>query len=337
MSFKKNRESMKVKVTELTEDSIKFRLLNANRTIANALRRVMVAEVPTLAIHHVEIEENNSVLHDEFLAHRLGLIPLRYLDTSKELKMRTECDCDGACPQCCVYIELCVECGGENDFSSTRVVTSRDLQFRGVDLGQGQIIKRAEAVHFSNTSDETDQRPSDQGIRIVKLARGQKIKVHCEAFKGIGKEHAKWSPAVAAAFIPLHTPKINPLKVAELSLEQREELVESLPSKVLQLDQGGNVTIDKRIAETTDFYDHALDLANQWKANQGEEPVFSVTESTDTFLFTVETNGSIAPGDLVLQGLDVLRQKLTNLTLALDDLKQSQQNQGAMDGAFTLQ
>ncbi len=65
-----------IEILELKEDSISFLLTKTDTSVANALRRIMIAEVPTMAIDLVEFENNTSVLHDEFLAHRLGLIPL---------------------------------------------------------------------------------------------------------------------------------------------------------------------------------------------------------------------------------------------------------------------
>ncbi len=49
----------------------------ASLSFANAMRRIMMSEIPTDAIEEVEIKENNSALQDEILAHRLGLIPLK--------------------------------------------------------------------------------------------------------------------------------------------------------------------------------------------------------------------------------------------------------------------
>lgn len=52
------------------DDFIKFILSDTDASVANALRRVMIAEVPTLAIDLVSFEMNSSVLQDEYLAHR---------------------------------------------------------------------------------------------------------------------------------------------------------------------------------------------------------------------------------------------------------------------------
>jgi hypothetical protein len=64
--------------------SMKFLLTNTDISIANALRRVCLAEVPTLAIEFVVIEENSSALMEEFLAQRLGLIPIRYVPAERD-------------------------------------------------------------------------------------------------------------------------------------------------------------------------------------------------------------------------------------------------------------
>jgi len=115
----------RVKIRELKDDYAKFELRDTDASIANALRRVMIAEVPTIAIDLVEIEVNSSVLNDEFIAHRLGLIPLT---SERAMSMRFSRDCDacdgdGQCEFCSVEFHLRVKCMTDQ----TLDVSSKDL------------------------------------------------------------------------------------------------------------------------------------------------------------------------------------------------------------------
>lgn len=52
-------------------------IFNGDVSLANALRRIMIGDIPVIAIDTVKIKENDSSLCDEMIAHRLGLIPIR--------------------------------------------------------------------------------------------------------------------------------------------------------------------------------------------------------------------------------------------------------------------
>ncbi len=61
---------------ELNEEEIVFDLIGVEPPLANALRRILISEIPTMAIEKVEMWQNTSIIPDENLAHRLGLVPI---------------------------------------------------------------------------------------------------------------------------------------------------------------------------------------------------------------------------------------------------------------------
>jgi DNA-directed RNA polymerase II subunit RPB3 len=149
-----------------------------------------------MAIDLVEFETNSSVLHDELIAHRLGLIPLSSTKVDR-FEYTRDCSCDEHCHKCSVVMELNVVCTG-----ATRDVTSHDLKVRAIvnlsamscfDLADLQSTD-PDVVPVDSDLDESVQHRTEgshQGILIVKLRKGQELKLRAIAKKGVGKEHSK--------------------------------------------------------------------------------------------------------------------------------------------------
>ncbi|MFQ3319514.1 MAG: DNA-directed RNA polymerase subunit D [Natronomonas sp.] len=69
-------EEYEVTFIDRDERNAKFLVRGVTPAFANGIRRAMVADVPTLSVDTVRVIENSSVMFDEQIALRLGLIPL---------------------------------------------------------------------------------------------------------------------------------------------------------------------------------------------------------------------------------------------------------------------
>jgi DNA-directed RNA polymerase subunit D len=159
-----------IKILEKDDNRVVLEFNNIPRQYVNALRRLSISEVPTFAIDDVVMLENSSVMHDEAVAHRLGLIPLRTDLQRFVLPNLCECKSTLGCTKCRVLLVLDSEA---ND--KTKVVTSAEL------MSEDDIVK-----------------PISKEIPIIVLAPGQKLKFEAYARLGLGKDHAKWQPTSAA-------------------------------------------------------------------------------------------------------------------------------------------
>jgi len=191
---------VEVRVVEKSEFAARFIIEGASVPFMNALRRVIVAEVPSMAIDDVVILENSSMLHDEILAHRLGLIPLKTdLDT---YNLPEECLCKSelGCNLCRVSLTLNTEAT-----DSIKTVYSGDL-----------------------VSENPSVKPVSDAIPLIKLAPDQKIKLEAYARLGKGKNHAKWQPVSMCTY--RHFPRI---RIDEKRCDACGKCVEVCPRRVL--------------------------------------------------------------------------------------------------------
>ena len=141
----------------LTENDkkISVKLKGVSLLYANALRRICLNGIPIFAIDTVDMIENTSVLADEGISHRLGMVPL---------KME----------------------GNESDESNSRVMLV-------LDSGNTEVVKTVTTAELE--SKDQVVKPISKQIPIVHLAPGQRIKLEAYARLGRGTEHAKWNSA----------------------------------------------------------------------------------------------------------------------------------------------
>ena len=148
---------MSLEIINENEQKISVKIKGVSVQYANALRRICLNGAPIYAVENVDILENTSVLADEGVAHRVGLIPLKTdLESSKD---GNETD----------KIMLTLDSGVSDE---TRTILSGELK-----------------------SQDPNVIPTSNDIPIVTLAPGQSLKFEAHARLGIGTEHAKWNSA----------------------------------------------------------------------------------------------------------------------------------------------
>lgn len=201
--------AMRVEVLSLTEDTVRFLIEGVDVAFANALRRTMISDVPSMTIDDLFIFDNSSMLPDEILSHRIGLVPLKTdLDSYVQPEL-CNCGSDLGCSLCRVVLTLDVEAEDGN-----RTVTSGDF-----------------------VSEDPKVVPVSQGIPLVKLAPGQAVKIEAYARLGTGRIHAKWQPVTMAVY--QHVGKIE---VDEKKCTACGKCAEACPGNVLAI-EGGKLEI----------------------------------------------------------------------------------------------
>lgn len=191
---------MEVRVVDKTDVTARLIIEDVDVPFMNALRRIMLIEVPSMVIDEVVVLENSSILHDEIMAHRLGLVPLKTDLDSYNLPEECPCKSEFGCNLCRVTLTLDVEAT-----DGVRTIYSSDLVPNNPDIA-----------------------PVSKKIPLVKLAPTQRIRLEAYARLGKGKEHAKWQPVSGCAYKYFPEVRIN-----QKTCDACGKCVEICPKRVL--------------------------------------------------------------------------------------------------------
>jgi len=205
LSLKNFEKDLKFNIVSLTETDMEVDIVGIDAPLANALRRILIAEIPTMAFDKAIIYQNTSILQDEVMAHRLGLIPV---DVNPDLFIEKR-DHDDFDEHNSVKFKLHVTCVRKEAYKNHKYEQIIDLpptEYLENSTIYASDIKW-EPLGNQESRFETAPKMLHPKIIVAKLRENQEFEVELFCSKGQGNTHAKWSP-VSTAFYKLK-PKIT--------------------------------------------------------------------------------------------------------------------------------
>ncbi|MDP7506613.1 MAG: DNA-directed RNA polymerase subunit D [Candidatus Woesearchaeota archaeon] len=233
---------MQVKLLAKGKDKNKesFILKNVSPEIANTIRRYVMNEVPTMAIEDVEFTQNTSLLYDEIVAHRLGLLPLS--TDLKSYTLQEKCNCKGAgCAKCTVKMTI---------------------------KGKGPCILFAGEMK----SKDPKVKPLYPKTSIAKLIKKQEIELEATAMLGKGKVHTKWSPGLVYY-------KYKPvIEINQSEVKDANKIKDSCPVDVFKV-EGDKLKINDNNLLKCHLCGACQDISDGVKLNEDESEIILYVES----------------------------------------------------------
>ncbi|KAI9292135.1 RBP11-like subunits of RNA polymerase [Neoconidiobolus thromboides FSU 785] len=297
-TFKKN---FRLKIWKISPSSMEFDIIGIDASIANALRRILIAEVPTMAIENVFMMNNTSVIQDEVLAHRLGLIPIKADPTKFDFhKGGVATDVDT------IVMKLNVQC-------KPKPKRSKDDQEPYID---SSIY--SSHLEFDPRGDQLTLfkdnpiRPVHDDILIAKLIPGQSIEAELHLRKGCGREHAKWSPVATASY------RLMP------DIILKEDIVGDLADKFVSCFPEGvaEVVVENGVRKAKVINPRKCTMSREVLRHPELADKVILTRVRDHFLFKIESTGILPPQDLLVQAINILIEKCTVVKRSLGNIAQ---------------
>ena len=318
-------------------------------SLVNAIRRILLSEVPTMAIEQVRLLNNTSILQDEFLAHRLGLVPIRAdarsfasrpADRDKLLDdpsdtltfcLRVKClsrkglpasAAAATTPAAAVKSERRKSRSSSQSGSSPAAAAAAAAPAAAdavIEVTDGRVLSKhvkwlplaAQAERFA----ADPPRVVHEDILIAKLSAGQEIDLTAVDVKGVGQDHAKYSPVATAAYRLMPVVRLQANAAGQrMTEDQVDRLISSFSPGVL----GRGTTQGEQVL----LLDPRLDMGSRNHLRHEDIRERVVTGLVkDHFLFSIESTGSRDPDDLLIEAVDILISKCDKFLTACADLR----------------
>ncbi|KAH7101180.1 DNA-directed RNA polymerase [Auriculariales sp. MPI-PUGE-AT-0066] len=294
------RQGLKVQVQRLSHRSVEFDLIGVDASIANAFRRILIAEVPTVAIESVYVWNNTSVVHDEVFAQRLGLVPL---DVDPALMSFPALDGNSTDRDTLVF-RLNVKC--ERRKGVAKGETDPEKLYENSNVLSGHLVwvpNGEQAEIFGRPV-----KPTNENILLAKLRPGQEVTMEMHAIKGRGSEHAKWSPVGTASYRLLPHIKIDKSIPPELC----DKFASCFSPGVIAVERNANGEKTVRVADA-----RPDTMSREVLRHPEFEGMVSLSRIRDFFLckflhfLKIETESAYAPERLFEESVKVFRQKVS--------------------------
>ncbi|KAL8688987.1 MAG: hypothetical protein Q9218_005235 [Villophora microphyllina] len=328
------RRTFTIQFHKLSPLDSSFSLIGIDASIANAFRRILLAEIPTLAIEYVFVHNNTSIVQDEVLAHRLGLIPLtgnpaglRWL---QQYQKPTDEDPDGSgvADINTIVLKLKVECTKADNYDDLNKKGEDDprLLYKNAHIYAKQlefVVSGRQDQFFSG--EENEIRSVHPDILLAKMRPGQCIDMEMHCIKGIGGDHAKFSPVATASYRLL--PTINITK--PILGNDAKKFARCFPKGVIGFE---DVTSDEARRKGSGYEGHEGEkkavVKNTFKDTVSREclrhPEFEkkvkLGRVRDHFIFGVESTGQIESDELFLESVRILKEKCRVMRRGLGDI-----------------
>ena len=264
-----------------------------------------------MAIEKVNMWQNTSIIPDENLAHRVGLVPIKADPREFEYHPQpTQAEIEeGVDPTLkytendCIKFKLHVRCT-KKDPSVPMIINNtadEDKYYNNANVYASHL----QWVPLGNQREryptkESEPQPLYGDILIAKLRPGQEIEMELFCEKGIGKTHAKWSPVCTAYYRLVPDIKFK----RDIVGEEAKELKALCPTGVFDIeDLGGS----KKRAVVGDA--RKCTTCRECIRPEKFREVVDLGKQKDRFEFHVESIGVYRPADLVIEGLKKLKEK----------------------------